>query len=330
MTKENSNSFEPFGIPVWQLEQKLNEAGIETSIEDGALIANLPESSQLPDYEVRIEVLPGAPIYSSSKPIKGVLKVSAVAPAVVQGAFKGRELSNLSYANTFSAYGSVFLEHGLVKFGACMSVFEEDGSDIWETVYLPLLVSAVRYGMHGILYGVGNTSRRKLESIDDSKSSRWSESDFRLLSEEFKERFACSFGSSGLSLEIPIARGAISASLGHKDTALLRMMTGRPHPALGFGVLCVLNIPIQISDEDSLGKSCFYLNIKQMEPNELPPHFGAWSPGIGGTPTYISFLHNSLYEIPGLTRHFTEWAATRAEWATEVLSGIGKKSDSES
>jgi hypothetical protein len=73
-----------------------------------------------------------------------------------------------------------------------------------------------------------------------------------------------------------------------------------------------------------LEQVCAELNLMEMAPHDLPPHFGAWCPGIKiSSPAYVSFLPNMLRRVPGIATNFSIWASHRAEWASTLLPAMG-------
>ena len=101
-------------------------------------------------------------------------------------------------------------------------------------------------------------------------------------------------------------------------------MADQPHPELGGGLFCLLQLPHQVSDEESLQKICMQLNKLEMAADDLPPHFGAWCPGKNGNnPSYISFLPNGLHSAPGIAVNTAIWAMNRAKWANGKLAAMG-------
>ena len=84
-------------------------------------------------------------------------------------------------------------------------------------------------------------------------------------------------------------------------------------------------MPHQLSDESRLTHLLGRLNDMDMQPQVLPPHFGAWCEGkVGRNPAYVSFLPNALHDAaPGIAVNMTAWAWARAQWANITLASMG-------
>jgi hypothetical protein len=134
----------------------------------------------------------------------------------------------------------------------------------------------------------------------------------------------CTTGGLGLTAEFGLNEGAVSAAAGDHKTALFQLMADQPHPELGGGLFCLLQMPHQLQDERRLNQVCLQLNNMEMAAHDLPPHFGAWCPGkLGNNPAYISFLPNPLYAASGIAVNSAFWAMNRAQWANGMLASLG-------
>tara|TARA_B100000315_G_scaffold232854_1_gene245511 strand:+ start:151 stop:348 length:198 start_codon:yes stop_codon:yes gene_type:complete len=64
----------------------------------------------------------------------------------------------------------------------------------------------------------------------------------------------------------------------------------------------------------------------EMEPHDLPPHFGAWCAGeLGNSPAYVSFIPNALHQAPGIALNVSIWALNRAQWADAMLVALNAR-----
>lgn len=128
----------------------------------------------------------------------------------------------------------------------------------------------------------------------------------------------------GLTAEFGLADGAVSAAAGDHKTALFQEMADQPHPELGGGLFCLLQMPHQIADERRLQQICVQLNNMEMAAHDLPPHFGAWCEGkLGNNLAYVSFFPNSLHTASGIAVNAGFWAMNRAQWANVMLASMG-------
>jgi hypothetical protein len=243
--------------------------------------------------------------------------------------FKGRENSTTAAFNAFAALGALYSDRGTIQLGSRLTIYEEDvvaldgcfHGDTWGELYFPLLVFTAIAGNEAILGGMRRTMATEAPRVGDSD---WSEQDFEQVEGYLSRLCVCTTGGTGLSAEFPLVEGAVSAAGGHHGTALFQMMTDEPHPELGGGLFCLLQMPHQVKDADALHQICMRLNAMEMAADDLPPHFGAWCPGrLGNNPSYISFLPNSLYNASGIATNVAFWAMNRATWAHQVLTKMG-------
>ena len=66
------------------------------------------------------------------------------------------------------------------------------------------------------------------------------------------------------------------------------------------------------------------LNNLEMEPCDLPPHFGAWTIGVHGSLAYICFFANPIHEmIPRIASNVAFWMGARAHWVNTKLASLG-------
>ena len=133
----------------------------------------------------------------------------------------------------------------------------------------------------------------------------------------------CTTDGSGLTAEFALRDGAVSAVMGDHDTALWQLAADQPHPEMGGGLFCRLEMPHQAKNAKKLEKLIMRLNRLEWGSQELAPHFGAWCPGRAGmNPAYVSFLPNSLHSIEGIATNVSLWAWYRAGWANAVLASF--------
>jgi hypothetical protein len=133
----------------------------------------------------------------------------------------------------------------------------------------------------------------------------------------------CTTGGPGLAAEIPLNEGAVSAAMGDHHTALWQLHADQPHPEMGGGLFCILQMPHQLEGEEKLVRSITKLNEMEWSTRDLPPHFGAWCRGrVGMNPAYVSFLPNALHSIEGIATNFSIWVWYRARWANAVLASL--------
>jgi len=104
-------------------------------------------------------------------------------------------------------------------------------------------------------------------------------------------------------------------------TATWTLDAARPHPVLGAGLACRLDLPHTIAHRARLLGVLNRLNGLEMQPEDLPPFLGAWCAGPGGdTPCHVMFLPNTLADCPALATTVSVWAYMRAQWANAMLA----------
>ena len=154
-------------------------------------------------------------------------------------------------------------------------------------------------------------------------ASHWTERDMAQVKGYLSRLCVCTTGDLGLTAEFGLADGPGSAIAGDHKTALFQLMADQPHPELGGGLFCLLQMPHQVEVEGRLAKLCLQLNQMEMAPHDLPPHFGAWCTGrLGNNPAYVSFLPNALYSASGVAVNAALWAMSRAHWANAMLASL--------
>jgi hypothetical protein len=155
------------------------------------------------------------------------------------------------------------------------------------------------------------------------EESEWSANDMDTVCEHLSRICVCSTGGPGLTAEIPLNEGPVSAAMGDHHTALWQLRADQPHPEMGGGLFCILQMPHQVKDEKKLAELTMRLNRMEWAPQDLTPHFGAWCRGrVGKNPAYVSFLPNALYSIEGIATNVSIWAFYRARWANAVLASL--------
>ena len=155
-------------------------------------------------------------------------------------------------------------------------------------------------------------------------SRSMAEPDFAQVQHRISRRCFCNAGPDGITAGLGLAPGAVSAIAGHQHTALIQMQANRPHPDLGGGLFCILQMTHEFSSAERLQEVCALLNTLEMAAHDLVPHFGAWCKGQrGNNPAYVSFYPNILHSLaPGIAVNAAIWAMGRTEWANAVLASL--------
>lgn len=304
----------PLGVPLEDLQAMLAPTTIKTTLKGHVLLARHEQ------YTVRIEVVPPATRESENGPIRAVVRLTTDLQRKLLPMFQGRENSTTAVFNAFAALGALYSDGGTIQLGSRLTIYEKD-EHLWLTRHLPLLLFTTIAGNEAILGGMRRSMATEAARVDDSD---WSDKDFEQVKDYLSRLCVCTTGSLGLSAEFPLVEGAVSAAGGHHETALFQMIADEPHPELGGGLCCLLQMPHQVKDEDALHQICMQLNTMEIAADDLPPHFGAWCPGrLGNNPSYISFLPNPLYKTSGIATNAALWAMNRATWAHKSLTKMG-------
>jgi len=306
----------PLGVPLGDLMAMLAPTTIKASLKGDALIA------QHEHYAMRIEVVPPATRESENGPIRAVVRMITELPAPLMSMFRGNEAAAAAAFNAFAALGALHQDGATVRIGSRLTIYEAE--DAWRTLNLPLLAFTTICGSEAILGGI---RRAMADELPRGGSSRWTERDLAQVEVYLSRLCVCTTGGLGLTAEFGLTEGAHSAIAGDHQTALFQLMADQPHPELGGGLFCLLQMPHRVANEDRLQRLCLQLNQMEMAPHDLPPHFGAWCPGrLGNNPAYVTFLPNTLHSAPGIAINTAFWAMNRATWANFMLASLGVRS----
>ena len=131
--------------------------------------------------------------------------------------------------------------------------------------------------------------RRVLTKEEPSRTaSAWTEQDLNLVESHLSRFCVCTTGSLRLTGEFSLKDGESSGVRWDHRTAMWRIFANQPHPEVGGGLFCLLELPHRITDESRIDTILNQLNQMEMVPADLPPHFGAWCQGnLDNNPTYV-------------------------------------------
>jgi hypothetical protein len=303
----------PLGVPLGDLQALLEPTSIKATLKGNALVA------QHEHYAIHVEVVPPENRESENGAIRAVVRMVAELPKPLLPLFRGKEAEACATYNAFAALGAVFVDHDRICVGSRLTIYEAE--DAWRTLHLPLLLFTTICGPEAIL---GALRRTMTQEGSRGGASKWTERDFEQAEGYLSRICLCTTGGLGLTAEFGLNEGAVSAVAGHHNTALFQLIGEQPHPELGGGLFCLLQMPHRLKDEQRLNQVCMQLNSMEMAAHDLPPHFGAWCPGrMGNNPAYVSFLPNSMYAVSGIAVNVALWAANRAQWANAMLASLG-------
>jgi hypothetical protein len=182
--------------------------------------------------------------------------------------------------------GALTFDGGKIFIGSRLTIYEAE--DAWRTLHLPLLLFNIIGGPEALL---GAIRRTFLGEEQQGGDSMWTERHLAQVERYLSQLCVCTTGGLGLTAEFGLREGAVSAVAGDHRTALFQLVADQPHPELGGGLFCLLQMPHQLGDARRLNQVCLQLNKMEMAAHDLPPHFGAWCPGrLGDNTAYASFL----------------------------------------
>ena len=304
MRRTQSGATEPCGIPLRDLKGSLERLGYPGEIRDGDTLI-LPSESHTTEVRVREP----APNHGSQDPIQARVTVTAMLVPSIAGALD--EPEKLMAFNGLAALGCLRAEDDAVAVESALTVFEREGA--WKSLQRPLLGAAAMCSADGILGAIWRSASNQPK---EQGESAWSEADFKVVESALSGICVCNADTAGLTAEFGLSAGAVTTGYDGSQTALYQQLTNQPHPHLGGGLFCKLEMPYRYDDVTSLARVCARLNDLEMTTMDQPPHFGAWCEGhLGGNPAYVSFLPNVLYGVNRIALNEAIWALNRAEWA---------------
>ena len=195
-----------------------------------------------------------------------------------------------------------------------------EGESAWR-LFAPLVAASAFLGV-STLFGAASKALAAEANASQARSE-WIESDFDELVNKYTSRWPCSGGGLGMSLEFPLSGDSRSALEGNPRTALLRLSADQPHPVLGGGLLCRLEMPHRIHDTRRLDQVIRALNELEGGAGALPPHAGAWCEGSMETNLcYVMFVPNGFRRLQ-IHQNVIAWFAWRAQFANAALHARG-------
>jgi len=306
-----NQSSSPRGVPLEDLQAALNSTSLTAVREGNALVV------QHDRFITRVEV--SAPEVSETidANISAIVRIKSILPAELSQIFSKKDFTTT--INSMATLGSLIVDNGRHVVASRLTVYE--GHDNWN-LDLGLIFLSVISSAEAIM----GATRKVLtnEHPRQTVSSAWTESDFELVASYLSRVCVCTTGGLGLTAEFAIRAQQVSAAAGDQYTALWQMIADQPHPEMGSGLFCLLNMPHQISNKERLDDVLAELNLLEMQGNDLPPHFGAWCRGSRDTnPAYVTFLPNSLHRTNGIALNVSTWAMNRAQLADAMLATMG-------
>ena len=219
--------------------------------------------------------------------------------------------------NSMATFAALTQDEKGFYLGSRLTIYEDETG--WP-VYFPLLLYSLivtnEIFNHSVRIQLGQDKPIQDQSV-------WTPEDFELTKSYMDQLCVCTTGPTGFTAEFGLGSEDICAIAGH-ETALWAMSSKDTHPALGGGLFCLLQLPMSFENEQLL-KILNILNTAEMAPNDLPPHFGAWTTGQrGNNPAYVSFLPNIMHsEAKNIHVNMSIWANQRVQFAMATLISHG-------
>jgi hypothetical protein len=263
----------------------------------------------------RIEFVPPAGAPSPDSPMSVAVEIKTEIPETLRE-FCARP-GAITAINRSASLGALTIDDGHWFLGSRLTIYEVERA--WQMQASILFVAAC----DGLTPLVGALR----ESLDQEPRthgrSQWTESEMVQLEAQLLKTCVCTGGRGGIAAEFGLVPGAVSAASGD-TTALWQLSSETPHPYLGGGLLGILRLPYPFHDEEKLSRTEQLLNRLEMQPHDLPPHFGAWcsDTAVDGL-VYVTFLPNLLHEVPAIEVAVSFWAKQRAKWAWSILDSLG-------
>lgn len=273
---------------------QLKQGGVAATMEAGALVADHGP------YCVRAEVLPPEGPQVPGREIEGVVRVTCGLPHDVAPHLA--DAATALQANRLASFGALALEGGEAVVGSRFTLHR--AHDTWAELIEPLVLYSMISGAEPILGGLRRAAAR---TPGRGGESDWTAAELEQVAKRLGEVARCRVEPGVLHAEITLG----------EQVATLEMRTDRPHPEVGGGLFCLLQMPHATDDVASV---CAQLNEREFAAADLPPHIGAWTDGsFGINPAYVWFLPNALRDIPGIAINVGFWSYGRALWADAAL-----------
>jgi hypothetical protein len=299
------------GVPLDDLQKAINHTHLKASRDGNSLIvgnANLI---------TRVDVVSPSNRKCGDASIKAVVQIKTEPNREIATSF----LSRPQFAGTINAMatlGALTIEGDRCFIGSRLTIYEQENA--WKVHFGLLLFTVI---------GAADSFLGSLHTVFSGEqplkgASSWTEQDLSLVKSNLSRICVCTTGGLGLSAEFSLGNSELSAAFGDHNTALWRILADQPHPALGGGLFCLLELPHQFADESRLDPILNQLNQMEMAPADLPPHFGVWCPGnLGNNPAYVVFFPNVMHAVERIALNASIWALHRAEWVHATLASLG-------
>jgi hypothetical protein len=273
----------PLAVPLDDLEKAIGQTNLKVSRDGNSLIV------QNGNLITRIEVIPPANRECGDATIKAVVQIKTELPKeIVAGFCIGPQLAGTF--NRIATLGALTIEKDCYFIGSRLTVYDHENA--WK-LHRGILLSTAILAADSFLGAVRRvfTKEKPLRG-----ASAWTAQDLNLVEAHLSEICVCSTGDLRLSAQLSLRGRNGSAMFGDHHTALWRIFADQPHPKLGGGLFCLLELPHRIVDVSRRNLVLNRLNQMEMAAHDLAPHFGAWCRGHqGNNPAYVAFFPNVMH-----------------------------------
>jgi hypothetical protein len=316
MRHERDASIEPCGIPLTDLKESLERRGCSGEIQGWDTLVLASET-----HTTEISVREADRSHDSPDPIQArVTIICRLAPKIADALDQPEKLLAL---NGLAAMGGLRDKGDEIAVESALTVFEDEGA--WAPLQQPLIEAAAMHSADAILGAICGGAAN--ESTQEGESA-WGGPDFKVVESVLSGMCVCNADTAGLTAEFGLSADAVTVGFGGCNTALYQQMPDQPHPHLGGGLLCKLEMPHCYADLATLASVCGRLNMLEMTTMNQPPHFGAWCEGrLGGNPAYVTFLPNVLHGVNRIALNEAIWALSRAIWAQSQIEQLAGELD---
>jgi hypothetical protein len=208
--------------------------------------------------------------------------------------------------NNFASNGALFVGgDGKFRIKSRLSLYSGEGEDVIKVYTGVIFFGAM---MHTNALQAATVELLKLPVSkgaplpESSQDGTWKPASLSRAASMLEARGAfVNVDESGLTAEFPWDPGAITAlesltTRSRKCTSLLQIHC-EEHPSLGKGLLCRLDLPLNLNDADAY-KLANSLNQMEYSAEDWPPLLGAWtSRPKSGHPTFVSFWPNLFSSV---------------------------------
>jgi hypothetical protein len=310
----------PLGVPLGDLERAINQTNLKASRNHNSLIVRNT------NLVTRVDVVSPHNRECGDGTIKAVVQIKTEIPEELVG---DEVLPLLTkWINAKATLGALTFEEDHYSIGSRLTIYDQE--DAWNLHFglLQFTVLGVGQSFFRSVLGIIDSLRSSSTVLTSEKPFRepsaWTANDLSLVESYLSKICVCKTSGLRLTSEFSLASGETTALHGDHHTALWQIFADQPHPQLGGGLRCLLELPHRIADESQIGPILNQLNLMEMAPHDLPPHFGAWHPGnLGNNPAYVSFFQNVIHHVEGIALNASIWALHRAEWANATLASLG-------